>query len=272
VWSASLLDRVGTARVVACGNTGASLLQTKALLIGHPNGAHWSNQPAMAQVARSKLNGPLVSLLDKPHQLQTRDDEPAKFTLAEGVTGGADPYEPSQTQHIGIYDSGTFPEGTQGIARMDGEDHHWVICRQGNYTLWGVDSMVAEMTDDGRKLLANLCWHLAHAAPEPLVFPEKRFVEDSVEGKLLGRSRGEFYHELARTGRLTIRLTWKGDNTMMLMTHQAFTQRVDGASPLTITYPVNDAMQGRHVEIDVTSFDLPEGAECAYEVTLDWED
>lgn len=275
VWSPSLLDRVGTSRVVACGNTGASLLETKALLVGHPHGAHWPNMAAKAQIARAGLGDSLASLLEKPHALRTPEDDPAEFTLAEGLAEPAEPADPSalwQPEHIGIYDTGTFPEGSRGIARMGGEAHHWVICRQGNYTLWGVDSTVGEMTDDGRHLLANLCWHLAHAAPEPLVFPKKQFVEDSIAGTLKGRSSGEFYHKLARTGRLTIRLTWKGDNTMMLMTHQSFTQRVDGASPLVITQPVNDAMQGREVEINVTSFDLLEIEECAYEVTLDWED
>ena len=37
-WDLGLLDRLGTARVLACGDSGAALLQTKQLLVGHPHG------------------------------------------------------------------------------------------------------------------------------------------------------------------------------------------------------------------------------------------
>jgi hypothetical protein len=96
-------------------------------------------------------------------------------------------------------------------------------------------------------------------------------IEERAEGRLKGGSRDEYHHLIARTGRIRIRLTWEGEYDMMLMTHESFTQRVDGASPLEITSPLVDVALGNALEIEVGSFTLPEGEEQAYELTVEWE-
>jgi hypothetical protein len=79
-------------------------------------------------------------------------------------------------------------------------------------------------------------------------------------------------HKISRIGQVTIRLQWQTDVSMMLMTHGPFVRRVDGASPLVISMPVNDAMLGRELKVEVTSFELSVGVECPFELTVDWED
>ncbi len=261
-WSATLLDRMGKARVIGCGDTGASLLQTKNLLVGHPHGFHGGGAVSV-NFSGDALQEPAVRVLQSPHQLLP---EPS---------GGFDvqiQQEPGDVEHIGIYDGGAFPAGTTGVARYRNEPHHWLICQQGNYMLWGCGTLARDMTDDAKKLLANLAWHLAHAEPASLVFPDKIMIDESREAMLVGGARDESYHTLARTGVLTVRLSWDADTTMMLMTHGAIVRRVDGASPLEISFPVNDAMFGKEVQIEVGSFQLKEGEECPFELTLDWED
>jgi hypothetical protein len=276
VWNKTLLDRVGNARILACGNTGASLLGTKHLLIGHPNGAHWPNTPLEADLNRAELERQGMQLLDKPLQVldpAIKDDPefPIIFIAiypheaADNHGVGGEPH----VSHIGIHDGGAFPEGTFGIARISLNEHHWMISRQGNYTLWGADARIGDITEAGKKLFANLAWHLAHLAPQPLKFPEKVYVEGVRRATLIGGGRDEVYYALNRVGRLNLRLEWEGDATMMLMVHGPVVNRVDGKSPLAIALPVTQNIVGEELKIEVASFALAEGAECPFELSVD---
>jgi hypothetical protein len=264
VWNGSPLDRLGDARVLACGDAGASLLQTKKLLIGHPHGAHWTGSRVAATIPAAVLHGEARRLVEVPHDISVGEAEELSITLQVADSVG---------EHIGIFDGGEFPSGTQGVGRINGERHHWLIASQGNYTLWGAGTRARDLTNIGQKLFANLCWRLAHAKPEPLIFPEKELVDEGLHrGTLTGGGREERYLSIDRTGRLVIRLEWRSAAMMMLMTHDAHTQRVDGRSPLEIAFDVAENMRGRELQIEVGSFQLREGEKCPFDLTIDWDD
>ena len=102
-------------------------------------------------------------------------------------------------------------------------------------------------------------------------FPKAVMIDERAEGRVKGRGRDEYHHLIARTGRIHIRLSWEGDYDMMLMTHEAFTQRVDGASPLEIDLSPkrSDDRAGNRDRGGVVH--APGGRGAAYELTVEWE-
>ena len=223
-WYAGLLEGLGTARVLACGNSGAALLQTRHLLIGHPNGWHGLDAPKVVLFPRDVVANAEGEILRRPHDLlgAARDD------MAVEIHAGTNALE-----HVGIYDNGRFPEGTVGLGREPADRHHWIICRQGNYALWGADSRYEALTEDGRALFANLCWYLAHLPPQELAWPQKEFLKPGVhEAVLRGGARHQYFLALQKPGPLRLGLEWKGTNVMMFMPHDPLVKRGDGRSPL----------------------------------------
>jgi ankyrin repeat protein len=260
-WNANLLNEVGSARVLACGEAGAALLQTKALLIGYPNGWHGARSPKRILFPKTVTTGPFSTILRSPNDLLSIYGE----TIIEIHSGT------EKLEHIGIYDGGTFPAGTQGIGREE-DLHHWIICKQGNYTLWGADSRIDNLTSQGKKLFVNLCSFLAEASPEPLVFPEKQYItEDKHHGVLKGGARDEYSFIIRKTGRLKLTLEWDRDNTMMFMSRKPLTERVDGKSPLEIVHDVDEEICKKEFRLVVHSFQLPENIECPYSISISYE-
>jgi hypothetical protein len=159
-WAPSTLDRFASARVLACGDSGASLLQTKELIIGHPHGAH--GFPRQIAFPLEVINGPFRQVLTTPNDLLGKQQGEVVITI-DARRGS--------TETVGMYDGGGFPAGTQGIGRAAREEHHWMICKQGNFVLWGADSHANDLTEQGKALFVNLCWCLAHAESEELILP-----------------------------------------------------------------------------------------------------
>jgi ankyrin repeat protein/thiol-disulfide isomerase/thioredoxin len=261
-WNSSFLDNIGDARVLACGDAGAALLQTKDLLIGHPHGWHGTHAPKRILFPKVVTTGPLSTILQNPNNLLSTQDE----TIIE-IHSGTEPLE-----HIGIYDGSKFPSGTQGIGREETDAHHWMICKQGNYTLWGANSRIDNLTPEGKKLFVNLCSFLAEASSEPLIFPEKSYLtEGKHHGILRGGATDEYSIIIQKTGKLKLTLEWHRDNTMMFMSHSPLTKRVDGKSPLEIVHTINEELCRKEVHLVVGSFELPEGIECPYSITFSYE-
>lgn len=259
----ALIDALGTARVLACGDPGAALLKTKQLLIGHPHGWLGTKLPKVIVVPHQVATGPLGQILRKPKKLTEQTEGDVSIRIHEGE---------GELEHIGIYDGGSFPAGTTGIGRESTDMHHWMICKQGNYTLWGANSRADALTDEGKDLFVNLCWFLAETSPEELVFPEKVYVSSgSHEGVLEGGGRDKYYLKVMQRGSLRLTLEWDQPNTMMFITHRPLRKRVDGNSPLEIKHQINEDKDGADFEIAITSFGLPEGEKCPYLLTIQWE-
>jgi hypothetical protein len=261
-WSPTLLDRIGDARVLACGNAGARLYETKNLIVSRPNSAHWKGHGVTARFDKQELDVSQQDIFKHPIDLQLKADADRTF----GISIHEKDADPGDS--LGIHDGGAFPEGTTGFARIS--QHHWLISQQGNYMLWGPDARADEMTKEAKQLWANLAWRLAHASPAPLVFPAKKYVEKTKKATLVGGWTNEYFHAIARPGEITLRLVWELDEPMMLMTHGPFVRRVDGKSPLEITYPVNEPLVGEEIQIDIASFNLDEGKELPYRLDVVW--
>lgn len=262
-WDPALLDGIGTARVLACGNSGAALLQTKKLLIGHPHGWHDTRLPKVIVVPDQVATGATGQILRKPKKLteQIHGDVSIKIHVGEG-----------KLEHIGIYDGGSFPAGITGIGRESTDKHHWMICKQGNYTLWGANSRADNLTEAGKGLFVNLCWFLAKTGPEQLVFPEKvQIASGRHRGILTGGTRDEYYFTVTQKGNLRLTLEWDQPTTMMFITHKPLWKRVDGSSPLEIRHQIGEDKADAQFRIGVSSFRLPEGDMCPYRLTIQWE-
>lgn len=263
-WDPSLLDRLGTARVLACGDSGAALLQTKRLLVGHPNGWHNSHSEKVVLFPEEVIQSPVGKILSHPYDLIGNATGDYSITIHSGVP---------LLIHIGIYDGGHFPKGTLGIGREAGDYHHWIISKQGNYVLWGAESHISNLTSDGKKLFVNLCSYLTHAEPEELIFPEKVYLSDGIhEGVLRGGWNDQYYYAIKEAGNLTFRLEWDNEVRFMMMTHGPASERVDGQSPLQITHELGKYDVDEELRLRITSFQLPEGEECPYRLTIDWEE
>jgi len=259
-WSKGVLDRCGDSRILAMGDSGAALLGTKSLLVGHPHGAQGTRLPKAVVFPKEVVNSRLGGILLRPRRLITGDEESVRIQIHHGA---------GKLHHVGIYDSGRFPKGTTGIGRGERTLHHWMIAKQGNFVLWGADSRADNLSEDGKNLLVNLCWYLVHAQPELLIFPEKAYLKlgDS-EHVLIGGARDKFW--LKPFGLKGIRLTleWQASNTMMFMTHNP-RKRVDGRSPLTIKHDISRRRGDGDMSIVVHSFRLPEGKQCKYRVRIE---
>lgn len=279
--STGILDRVGSARVLACGNTGATLLGSKKLLIGYPQGAHSKYLPKIIKFPREIVTGPMGQILQSPKKLVDTVNDRVSIEIHSGK---------GKLSEVMIYDGGHFPAGTMGIGGNG--QHHWTICKQGNYTLWGAESSAGNLTNQGRDLFANLCWYLANAKPEQLVFPEKvRVKAGTHDGTLEGGGRDQYYYTIKQEGELFITLEWdpdikdvwekpapiepqcllahrRHDPSMTMMTGEPVNKRVDGESPLEIRLQIPPEKIGAEFKITIGSFRLREGAKCPYRLTI----
>lgn len=259
-WDSTFFDKVGNARVLAVGDSGASLLELKKLLIGNPHGWHGSRSPKIVVFPESVVNSPLGGILQQPNDLLGAEQKEISIEIHSGT---------GELEHTGIYDGGHFPEGTDGIGRESTDLHHWIISKQGNFVLWGANSTSGNLTDTGKKLFVNLCWFLAKLEPQQLIFPEKNYLAiGAYNCTLKGGWRDKYYFVAEKRGPLSIRLEWGGDNTMVLMTKRPLVARKDGKSPLTITHDITEDRIGQEFGIEVGSFSLSEGSTCEYQIII----
>ncbi len=265
-WSRSgepLFGRLRGRRVLAMGESGAEILGQGDLLVGNPNGWHGRRLPKEVALPRNLENGPFRRLLLEPSPIAVRRDAAgdAWVTIERG---------PGERDHVGIYDHGAFPHGTIGIGRERSDGHHWLVARQGNFTLWGADTPVESMTPEGVALLLNLCDALIQLPHEDLRWREYAVLSaGTAERVLRGGHRDHLEFVPHRPGRHTIRLEWEGPGTMTLLASDP-AQRRDGRSPLAFKWTAAEA--GDPIRFKVGSFDLPEGAQRAYTVTIRWEE
>jgi hypothetical protein len=271
-WSETFLDRLGAARVLACGDSGGQLFMQKKLLVSRDHAVHWETNSAAAVFNDQRTAAVYQDLLERPNVVETEPRPRGLRRLAGPELQHVRLQQPDtpERNNLGIYDGGAFPDGSVGIARVDGGGHHWLICQQGNYTLWGASARAAEMTREAKHLWANLAWQLAHAKPAPLVVPPKEYIDDAHAATLKGGWRGKYFHAIEQMGEVTVRLEWEGDEQFMLLCRGPFVRRMDGGSPLEVTFPVNAFLVGNELEIQVAAFALEEGAECPYELTVEW--
>jgi hypothetical protein len=260
-WNSSLLDRVGEARVLACGDTGAALLATKKLVVGHPWGFHAG--ATTASFSGEALREPAVEMLRTPHNLAPKSGDAFSVQIQSNLV---------PVTSIGIYDFGKFRPGTVGIARIDHERHHWLICQQGNFLLWGAGTLAANMTDQARLLFANVAWHLAHAQPAPLIFPDRQSVLESDSNSMPSGSSRLYVHPVERAGQVTLRLHPLSGEAMTLIIQSPLERRLDGDALMEATFRVDEATIGQEIEFEIRSNGTSPDKTCDYLVDVQWSD
>lgn len=259
-WSKEHFEILEGKKVLAVGPSGAKFLGLGGLLIGDPHG--WIDQglPKRVRVSSQLGDSAFKNILKEPYPIPA-----SAFTSPEGIltlitdgSGG-----PTSTA---IYDGGSFPKGTLGIGLEESDHHHWLIAKQGNYVLWGAGIHDRSLTPEGRALFLNLCTALIAAASEEVVFPEKKFLKlGEHAGTLKGGYRDIYYVTPPGSGTLRATLKWKRTHDMTLMTD---IDRVDGKSPLSTKWELSSSDLGKALRIEVCSFDLKDGEETPYTLTL----
>jgi len=256
-------DKIGDARVLALGVPGGTLFGLKNLQIQRDCAWHGSSQKRII-FPQSVLSGSFAAVLKSPHNLLGDGDEASIMVIPES----------KEVYHSGIYDCGQFPEGTYGIGREEKDLHHWIICMQGNYVLWGFDSLHSQLTEEGKQLFTNLCVYLANLEPQELLHPTKNFLDVGTHrGTLKGGWRDKYYFKTDKPGKMRIQLEWTKDTSMMLRQASYYPrERKDGRSPLVIEHTISEKVVNRETEIEITSFRLPEGDTCEYTLTISFEE
>jgi thiol-disulfide isomerase/thioredoxin len=259
-WVKSLFEFGTGGKVLAMGESGAEMFGEMGLLVGSNHAWHGDRLPKDVHIPPSVLRGPFRNIFREPFDFLYDEPSELRLRLHDG---------PGQLAYVGIYDGGQFPKGTLGIAREVNDTHHWTVCAQGPYTLWGIDSSGNELTEQGRALFVNLAWHLLSSPSEPLQFPEKRFLSIGTNaGTLTGGGRETWYFMPEHQGTVVVTLEWQERNTMMFHVREPF-QRKDGRTPLTLSMDVPEAQVSLPKKVTVGSFSLDEGESCPYVIRVE---
>ena len=262
-WVESLFEFGKRGKVMAIGEAGAEAFGEMGLLIGNPNGWHGDSLPKDVYIPQGVLRGPLRAVFTEPFDFLYQKPSEIRLRLCDGQ---------GRLGHVGIYDGGTFPEGAVGIARETSDQHHWIVCSQGPYTLWGIDSFIGDLAEQGRALFVNLTWYLLNAPLEKARFPEKRFLSMGTNaGTLTGGGREIWYFMPEREGRVVFTLDWNESSTMMFHVREPF-DRKDGQSPLVIRVDFSEGELGIPKRLTVGSFSLEEGRSCSYAIHVEQVD
>jgi len=154
----------------------------------------------------------------------------------------------SRSDVLGVYDNGSpAVAGFEGIARWTEHARHWPVARQGNLLLWGFDAPLANLSDNGRKLLASLIEE--HAGNEHRPYAELT-PEVTLSGPGSHRDRldaifkrGTFHFNVQTPGKVTAQATWSPPDKSLALTlngpgQVGYTKRVDGRSPLSLEFEI----------------------------------
>ena len=167
----SLLDRIGDVRVLACGNTGASLLE-------HEEAADRPSQ--RRPIGRIVPVGNCLPGWLRPKVCAQRVLGSSAHRMAPGADDRVRPWT-IQTQQ-----SDRYRLAHRHLRRRDVSRRHRrhrphqrrkaPLADLPTGQLHALGRRLPRRRHDGRRpanCWRNLAWHLAHAAPAPLVFPEK---------------------------------------------------------------------------------------------------
>ncbi|GEM_PF-6076039 len=253
-------------RVLGMGLSGAACFEEGSLLISASQSWSHDTGPYPVRVPPSLQESPLANVLTEPCPVKGQRASDGGVYLSLHDTFGPLPGK-------GVYDDGEFPEGTIGIGRESMDGHHWTIAKQGDYVLWACDSSVDTLTQDGLRFFVNLCDALVKAPHEELRFSPKKYLEaGELEATLKGGYRQKYYVVPKNPGTVKVTLTWNGENTMLLRANLEAYQdgsADDGEQPLTATFTVGTGETGEEFEIELGSFDLPDGKSCDYRLVVE---